>query len=151
MTLPEPPEYAEFLAPYPAATQALARGLREKLVAMLPPCIEILWDATNTAGPSYGFTDRNADHFIHLPTYTSYVNIGFTKGTQLDDPEGRLVGFGASIRHIRLTRVADLDDPYVQGLVRQACDLAPIGPDPITPRTVIRVMNGPKRRPRPST
>ena len=150
MELPEPPELLQFLAPYPAATQGLARALRRKLVALLPPCIETIWDATNTVGPSYGFTEKNADHFIHLPAYTKYVNIGFTQGASLTDPEGRLQGSGAKIRHIKLTRAEDLDDPYIHDLIRQAVDSAVQVPEPVEARTIVRVMDGPKRRPKPN-
>ncbi len=148
MNLPEPPEYADFLTPYPASTIALSRELRRKLVKILPPCVETIWDAVNTVGPSYGFTEKNADHFIHLPTYTKYVNIGFSQGALLDDPEGRLQGNGARIRHIKLTRAEDLDDPYILDLIRQAVDLAFQGHDPVEPRSIIRIMDGPKRRPK---
>lgn len=145
MKLPEPSEYVEFLAPYPVATQELSRGLRERLVALLPDCVETVWDATNAVGVAYGFTERNADHFIHLPTYTKYVNIGFSQGASLHDPERRLQGKGARIRHIRLNRVDDLDDPYLIDLVRQAVVLA--GPIAVEPKSIVRVMDGPKRRP----
>jgi hypothetical protein len=148
MNLPEPPEYLEFLSPYPEETQLLARGLRAKLVQLLPPCIELMWDATNTVGPSYGFTDKNRDHFVHLPAYTKYVNIGFTNGTSLTDPEKRLQGSGAKIRHIKLTKVEDLDDLYLHDLIQQACELAVKPHDNVEARTVIRVMEGPKRRPK---
>lgn len=150
MNLPEPPEYLEFLAPYPAATQELARGLRARLVALLPPCVEVLWDATNAVGVAYGFTEVNRDAFIHLPVYTKYVNLGFNRGTELDDPERRLKGTGSLIRHVKLTSVEDLDDPYVLGLLRQAIDGARRPSEAEAPRTVIRVMEGPKRRPRTS-
>jgi hypothetical protein len=146
--LPEPPEFVEFLAPYPPATQALARGLRAKIIELLPPCIETVWDATNAVGVAYGFTERNADHFIHLPAYTKYVNLGFSFGTSLDDPEGRLKGTGARIRHLRMDRVEDLDDPYVLDLIRQAVETAPRPKGEVEPRTIIRVMDGPKRRPK---
>ncbi|HLO97541.1 MAG TPA: DUF1801 domain-containing protein, partial [Fimbriimonas sp.] len=135
MVLPEPPEYVEFLAPYPAATQDLARGLRNRLVELLPSCIETVWDATNTVGVAYGFTEKNADHFIHLPAYTKYVNIGFSHGAQLDDPEGRLSGTGARIRHLKLTAVDQLDDRYVQDLIRQAWERAVRPSEPVEPRT----------------
>lgn len=146
MELPEPPELLAFLAPYPAATQILARELRAKLVTLLPDCIETIWDATNTVGPSYGFTDKNTDHFIHLPAYTKYVNLGFSQGASLNNPEGRLQGSGARIRHIRLNRVEDLDDPYVISLIHQA--VAQANPRPVNPQTLIRVMDGAKRRPK---
>lgn len=150
MNLPEPPEYVEFLTPYPPATQDLARALRARLIELLPPCIETVWDATNAVGVAYGFTEKNADHFIHLPVYTKYVNIGFSHGAYLDDPEKRLQGTGARIRHIRLTKVEDLDDPYVIGLIRQASQSASEGFEPVEARTIIRVMAGPKRRPKPT-
>jgi hypothetical protein len=148
MILPIPPEYAEFLTPYPKATQELAVALREKLVQLLPDCIETLWDATNTVGMAYGFTEKNADHFLHLPVYTKYVNIGFSQGAALQDPEMRLKGSGARIRHIRLTRPEELDDPYLYDLIRQAHETALRPVHPIEPRTIIRVMEGPKRRPK---
>lgn len=150
MVLPEPREFVEFLAPYPASTQELARGLRNRLVELLPPCIETVWDATNTVGVAYGFTEKNADHFIHLPAYTQYVNIGFSIGAQLDDPEGRLQGSGTRIRHIKLTSVGALDDRYLQGLIQQAVERAIKPTEPAEARTIVRVMDGPKRRPRPS-
>lgn len=146
--LPEPKELIEFLAPYPPATQALLRGLRARILELLPPCIETVWDATNAVGVAYGFTERNADHFIHLPAYTKYVNLGFSFGTSLDDPEGRLKGTGARIRHLRMDRVEDLEDLYVQALIRQAVETAPRPAGEIEPRTIIRVMDGPKRRPK---
>lgn len=147
MNLPEPRELVEFLAPYPHSTRVLALALRAKLIGLLPDCIETVWDATNTVGTAYGCTEMNADHFIHLPTYTKYVNLGFSHGAQLDDPERRLQGSGARIRHVKLTRAEDLDDPYLHGLIQQAVLGAKGSSEPVEPRTIIRVMDGPKRRP----
>lgn len=150
MILPEPPEYAEFLAPYPEATQVLARSLRNRLIELLPPCIETLWDATNTVGMAYGFTEKNTDHFLHLASYTKYVNLGFSQGASLNDPEGRLKGTGARIRHIKLTQVLDLEDPYLHRLIEGACALAVRSREVVEPRTLVRVMAGVKRRPQSS-
>ncbi|MBC8063554.1 MAG: DUF1801 domain-containing protein [Chlorobia bacterium] len=146
--LPEPPEYAEFLAPYPSEVQRLAQDLRKRLLELLPPCIETVWDATNAVGVAFGFTERNADHFIHLPVYTKYVNLGFSHGAQFADPENRLKGTGSRIRHLRLTSLENLEDPYVQDLIRQAHEGAVRSKEPVEPRSIIRVMDGPKRRPR---
>ncbi len=118
------------------------------LVNALPACIETLWDATNTVVMGYGFTEKNADHFIHLPVYTKYVNIGFSQGATLNDPEGRLQGSGSRIRHIKLTKAEDLDDAYVLDLIRQAHESALLPNEIIKPYTMIRVMEGPKRRPK---
>ncbi len=150
MVLPEPAEFVEFLAPYQPETQSLARALRKRLVELLPPCIETVWDATNAVGVAYGFTELNRDHFIHLPVYTKYVNLGFSHGTSLRDPESRLVGSGARIRHVKLVRAEDLDDPYLHDLVRQAWESATRPDSTVEPHSVVRVMEGPKRRPRPT-
>ncbi len=146
--LPEPPEFVDFLAPYPEAVQTLARGLRIRMLELLPPCIETVWDATNAVGVAFGFTEKNADHFIHLPVYTKYVNLGFSYGAQLSDPEGRLQGTGSRVRHLRIVALEDLEDPYILDLVRQAHENA-ASSGPVEPKTIIRVMDGPKRRPRP--
>ena len=147
MDLPERPEFVEFLAPYPATTQELARALRRRVVELLPACVETVWYATNAVGVAYGFTEKNADHFVHLPVYTKYVNIGFTHGAELNDPEGRLQGSGSRIRHIRLSNFEDLDD-YVIGLIRQAVERAPREVGPVEARSIVRVMESPKRRPK---
>lgn len=149
--LPEPTEFVEFLAPYSPEVADLARALRVRLLEILPPCIETIWDATNAVGVAFGFTERNADHFIHLPVYTKYVNLGFSFGSTLHDPEKRLLGSGARIRHVKLTKFADVEDLYILDLVRQAHESAPRGEDPVVPRSLIRVMEGPKRRPGPKS
>lgn len=51
-------------------------------------------------------------------------------------------------RLIRLNHVDDLDG-YVSGLVPQAVAMAKGTGTPVEPRTIIRVMEGPKRRPKP--
>ena len=145
---PEPPEYLAFLAPYSAEVQDLARGMRSRLLEALPPCIETIWDATNAVGVAFGFTEKNADHFIHLAAYTKYVNLGFSQGASLADSEGRLQGSGARIRHIRITRLEDWDDPYLKDLVRQSHLEAVQSGAVVEARTLVRVMEGPKRRPR---
>lgn len=147
---PEPPEYRQFLAPYPLEVQELSVALRKRLLEILPPCIETIWDATNAVGVAFGFTEKNADHFIHIPTYTKYVNLGFSHGSSLNDPQKRLQGKGARIRHMKISCLEDFEDPYVLDLVQQAVKGAVQSLDPVTPRSLIRVMEGPKRRPKPS-
>ena len=51
-------------------------------------------------------------------------------------------------RLIRLNHGNGLDD-YVRGLVQQAVAMAKSAGTPVEPRTIIRVMEGPKRRPKP--
>lgn len=143
----EPPEYLAFLEAYPEETQILARALRQNLLDILPAVNEFIYDATNTVGSGFSLTERKQDHFLHLPTYTKYVNIGFNQGAFLNDPENRLQGNGSKIRHIKLTKETDLEDPYIIDLINQAITHAPQSDKSPSGKIEIIVMNGPKRRP----
>jgi len=146
MAFVEPSEYLEFLEAYPEATQELARQARQKVLSMIGPCYEIIYDATNTVGSGFGYGPKRSHHFIHLPAYTKYVNLGFNAGSELNDPEKRLQGTGAKIRHIRINQAEDLDDRYIIDLIEQAVALAPRSPD-FEPGIEIYLMQGAKRRP----
>lgn len=146
--LPEPEEYLQFIACYAPEVQQLHRDARKWFLNYLPPVIEIIYDATQTVTMGFSFTEKTGDHFIHLPMSKDHLNLGFTWGVKLDDPEGRLVGEGNQIRHIKLFDLAPLADPYVLGLIDQAVALAPHNDLVPVPQSIIKVMKGPKRRPR---
>lgn len=149
MSLPEPPEYAEFLAPYPEEIRALARAMRRRLLEILPPCIETVWDATQTVVVGFGFGEKTKDAFLSIPAYPKHVSLSFLYGARLMDPEGRLNGAGNQVRHLRVPGLALLEDPYILGLIAQAAATAPHAGEPLEPRTLVRSMTGPKRRPKP--
>lgn len=48
------------------------------------------------------------------------MNLGFDRGTELDDPDELLKGTGKLIRHIRLTTIADVKQKFVIRLIEQA-------------------------------
>lgn len=145
--LPEPPEYLQFIACYPSAIQQLHRDVRKWFLNYLPPVIEIIYDATQTVTMGFSFTEKTGDHFIHLPISKDHIRLGFTWGVKLHDPEGRLIGEGNQVRHIKLFDQSPLDDPYVRDLIDQATALAPNSGQTTNPKSIIKEMNGPKRRP----
>jgi Domain of unknown function (DU1801) len=147
--LPEPPEYLQFIACYPPAIQQLHREARKWLLNYLPPVIEIIYDATQTVTMGFSFTEKTGGHFIHLPISKDHVRLGFTWGVKLHDPEKRLIGDSNQVRHIKLFDLTPLDDPTIQDLINQAIAQAPNHHKFPEPRSIIKVMNGPKRRPQP--
>lgn len=147
---PEPPELLRFLEPYPDRIRELMLGARRRLLELLPPVSEIAYDARSAAIFGFTFTHRAADNFIHVPAFSNHVNLGFTWGARLLDPEGRLLGDGSQVRHLTLSDLSLLDDPYVQDLIEQAAAQAPRPPSPLPPTTIVKVMAGPKRRPGPA-
>ncbi|MEX1212639.1 MAG: DUF1801 domain-containing protein [Balneolaceae bacterium] len=53
-------------------------------------------------------------------TYTHHVSVEFSNGAQLSDPKGVLEGKGTYRRHIKLTKMSDLDDKKLSHYVTEA-------------------------------
>ena len=99
---------------------------------------------------AYAFGERLGEAFCHVAAYRAYVNLGFNRGATLEDPEGRLVGTGARIRHVRIASEADLKERGLRALVlaavAQGRELAPA--PPAEPRAIVKAVYARKRRPR---
>jgi hypothetical protein len=59
-----------------------------------------------------------------LPIYTNHLNLGFNKGTLLNDPHKLLKGTGNLIRHIPIESPEDYKNKKVKDLVKAAVDFA---------------------------
>lgn len=146
----EPAEYLKFISCYPEELQTLHREARKKLIKQLPSVVEIIYDATQAVTVGYSFTEKTSDHFIHLPMYGKGINLGFNHGAKLIDVEKRLLGEGSQVRHLKMKDLSLLEDPYVLDLIEQSMAIAPRSEGAVEPRTIIKVMQGAKRRPVPS-
>ena len=60
---------------------------------------------------------------IWMKAYPKHVNIGFWRGTEMDDPKKVLTGDGERMRHIKITSVADIPADALRELVKQAVKL----------------------------
>lgn len=59
---------------------------------------------------------------IYVKAFGGSVNLGFWRGGELEDPEGRLEG-GDRMKHLKLRSVGDIDADAVRTFVRQAVAL----------------------------
>ena len=146
------PELREFLAAYDPEIAKLFFATRKVVLAAAPGASELIYDAYNAVTVAYAFGERLSEAFCHVAAYRGYVNLGFNRGAELDDPDGRLVGTGARIRHVRIASQADLQEKGLRALVaaavRQGRDLAPA---PLgKPRAIVKAVYARKRRPRGS-
>lgn len=146
-----PEALTRFLQPYPPEVQAVALEGRAFLLDLLEPASEIHWDACAAVCAGFTFTASTNDNFVNLAVYSDHVTLILPWGVRHEDPEGRLKGNGTRIRHIRLKGTDTLRDPYVVGQILQAQALAKRPPEPREPETIVKVMNGPKRRPKPAS
>ncbi|MGI8783272.1 MAG: DUF1801 domain-containing protein [Acidobacteriota bacterium] len=114
-------ELLEFLCRYDPAVQALAHGLRTVVHEEMTPCHEYIFEMRSKVVLLYGATQRVVeDGICHINVFARHVNLGFQRGTDLDDPGGVLQGTGKAMRHINLKKLSDLDRPEIRAYLRQA-------------------------------
>src|SRR5437660_8459063 len=120
MTRP-PRELLEFLNRYNPGIQALALGLREVVHQGLAPCHEYIFEMRSKVVLLYGATERViADGICNIGVFARHATLAFPRGIELDDPRGMLQGTGKAMRHVRLTKLSDLDQPHIRRYLRQA-------------------------------
>jgi hypothetical protein len=119
-----PPELVRFLAAYPAAVAELFLNVRAVVLSAAPTANEIIVDAYGAVATGYTFTERFKEAFCHVAAYSTYVNLGFNRGTELDDPRRILKGTGKLTRHIRIAQLEDLHAPHVQRFLNAAIEKA---------------------------
>lgn len=60
---------------------------------------------------------------IWMKAYPKHVNIGFWRGTEMEDPHKVLQGDGERMRHIKVTSVDEIPADALRDLVKQAVKL----------------------------
>ena len=60
---------------------------------------------------------------IWMKAYPKHVDIGFWRGTEMDDPKKVLTGDGERMRDIKITSVKDIPADALRELVKQAVKL----------------------------
>jgi len=146
------PDYLSFLAPFETRIIRLALATRELVFEEAPDSLELIYDAYNAVSTGYGFTGRPSECFIHIAVYANWVNLGFHRGSELEDPEGLLQGTGRWIRHIRIAEAGDLEKPEVRRFIKAAAarakrpELCSIKAGPKA-KSVVRAIYARKRRP----
>jgi hypothetical protein len=61
--------------------------------------------------------------FCYIKAFSKYVNFGFWRGVDLDDPHGFLEGTGGKMRHVKLTSAKEIHKQALKDYLRAAADL----------------------------
>ena len=101
----------------------LYSGLREFILDLNPDANELLYH-THALTSVYSISDKLADAYCLIPIYAHHLNLGFNKGTLLDDPHSLLKGTGNLMRHIPIQSTADYNNKKVKELIKKAMDYA---------------------------
>ena len=94
----------------------LIEAIRKLIGSVAPEAYEIIYH--NALG--YGPTVSGFDRILYVSVYEKYVNLGFFYGGFLSDPEGLLVGSGKRMRHIKIRRLQETENPAITALLAQA-------------------------------
>jgi len=101
----------------------LFKDLREFILEIYPDSNELLYH-THALTTVFSISDKLSDAFCMLPIYTNHLNLGFNKGTLLNDPHKLLTGTGNLIRHIPVETANDYRNKKVKDLIKTSVDLA---------------------------
>jgi len=110
-----------FLAPYSSEVQSISLKIRALILEVLPGTIEQL-DATSKI-IAYG-DDRTYKSLIcAIAPQKNYVNLMFSRGTDIPDPGGLLKGTGKHARHVKIKTLPECDNPEIIALLTAAVKL----------------------------
>ncbi len=145
-------EYLTFLSPFEPAIRKLALAVRKLVLEEARGSTELIYDAYNAVATGYSFTGRPSDACIHIAVYARWVNLGFNRGSELEDPQRVLQGTGRWVRHIRISTLPDLNKPMVRAFMKTAVARAKrpdagIGQPGTKSKSVVRAIYANKRRP----
>lgn len=101
----------------------LFKDLREFILEIYPDSNELLYH-THALTTVFSISDKLSDAFCMLPIYTNHLNLGFNKGTLIDDPHKLLTGTGNLIRHIPVQAAKDYRNKKVKDLIKAAVNFA---------------------------
>ncbi|MGH1385257.1 DUF1801 domain-containing protein [Kordia sp.] len=117
------PDFEHFLHLKPDSCIELFTDLRSFVLQFYPDANEILYH-THALTSVFSISEKLSDAFCMIPIYTKHLNLGFNKGTLLEDPKELLQGTGKLIRHIPIVTTADYRNVQVEALVQNAIDFA---------------------------
>jgi len=101
----------------------LYTDLRNFVLSLHPECNELLYH-THALTSVYSVSEKMGDAFCMIPIYTNHLNLGFNKGTLLEDSSNLLKGTGKLIRHIAIHNPSDYRNDEVKGLINSAIELS---------------------------
>jgi hypothetical protein len=111
-----------FLKPFPHEVQDTALWLRDFVWLLYPKTNELIYDNYNALAFGWSPTDRVGHTFCNIAVgRTSYnVHFGFYWGTQIADPEKKLIGEGNQYRYILVKNKNDFPKAYMKNLLQAA-------------------------------
>jgi hypothetical protein len=112
----------KFLKPFPAGINEIVFWLREFVWDLYPKTNELIYDNYNAVAFGWSPTDRVGHTFCSIAVgRTSHnVHFGFYWGSEIADPEKKLMGQGNQYRYILVKQKKDFPKTYIKKLLKEA-------------------------------
>lgn len=104
--------------------QELARTAKALIEKVMPNVVEVAWPTQNIIGYGVG-PKKMSEQFCYIAVFKERINLGFYYGADLPDPEHLLEGTGNALRHVKISAVAQLENPALVKLVEEASRYLP--------------------------
>ena len=109
-----------FLAKFAPAARAEMKAAHATMRKLLPGAVEMVYDNWNGLVIGFGPTDRASEAVLSIVVLPDHVTLCFLQGKKLPDPQTLLRGEGNQVRHIRLSKPADLNKRPIRKLISLA-------------------------------
>jgi hypothetical protein len=115
-------ELKKFLKPFPDDVQETALWLRDFVWNLYPKSNELIYDNYNALAFGWSPTDRVGHVFCTIAVGRTSLNIhfGFYWGSQIADPEKKLIGKGNQYRYFLVKNRNEFPKQYMKKLLKEA-------------------------------
>jgi hypothetical protein len=112
----------KFLKPFPSDVQETVLWLRDFVWNLYPKSNELIYDNYNALAFGWSSTDRVGHVFCNIAVGRTSLNIhfGFYWGSQIADPEKKLIGSGSQYRYFLVKNRNDFPKTYMKKLLKEA-------------------------------
>jgi len=122
MAKEEVKDLLKFLDAWSPETRKIVLWLREFVWDLYPGSNELIYDNYNALAFGWSPTDRVGHTFCSIAVGRTSGNIhfGFYWGSEIADPEKKLLGQGNQYRYVLVTSEKDFPKTYIKKLVKEA-------------------------------
>ncbi len=111
-------DFKDLLVTNTPQAQDLALKLRELVTSVLPAVLEKIQPGWGVA--DYHMGEIKGRGFMSIGPQKKWVNLYFMDGVDLPDPAHLLTGAGKRMRHVKILKPEDLDNPALKTLILAA-------------------------------
>ena len=106
-----------FFSTYGPDIRDIAMQARRLVLSVVPDAIERV--DTGYSFVSYSTGSKAQDLVFYISVHKAHANIGL-RGADLPDPNHLMEGTGKHMRHVKLRRLEDVDNPSLRALLQTA-------------------------------